>query len=68
MAEKNGQQHITSSKIKQVYFPIGNNTYHQLSILTPSEIMFELYDRTDEMRFNEERKKAKKCEDERETS
>ncbi|HBD9477303.1 TPA: type I-F CRISPR-associated protein Csy1, partial [Legionella pneumophila] len=32
---------ITSSKIKQVYFPMGNE-YHQLSVLSNSGMIFEL--------------------------
>lgn len=43
---------ITSSKIKQVYFPIGDN-YHLLSILHNSGLMFELRDRIDALRFSE---------------
>lgn len=46
---------ITSSKIKQVYFPIGK-TYHQLSILTNSGLVFELRKRLDKIRFSEETK------------
>ncbi|WP_413482873.1 type I-F CRISPR-associated protein Csy1 [Morganella psychrotolerans] len=40
------KQAITSSKIKQVYFPVFDNTagdnYHLLSVLTPSGLLFEL--------------------------
>jgi CRISPR-associated protein Csy1 len=54
---------ITSSKIKQVYFPIDNdmsNTeYHQLSILTPSGIVFDLRKRLDGMRFGDEIKASR---------
>ena len=39
-----GQQ-ITSSKIKQVYFPISDGEYHLLSVLTPSPLVFELKER-----------------------
>ena len=44
---------VTSSKIKQVYFPIDNN-YHQLSILTNSGMVFELRKRLNKIRFGED--------------
>jgi CRISPR-associated protein Csy1 len=44
---------ITSSKIKQVFFPVDNG-YHQLSILTNSGIVFELRKRLDNMRFGDD--------------
>lgn len=54
---------ITSSKIKQVYFPVskqqGKTDYHQLSLLTASGIVFELRQRLDNMRFGEEIKAAR---------
>ncbi|MFT6209381.1 MAG: CRISPR-associated protein Csy1, partial [Colwellia sp.] len=60
-------ENITSSKIKQVYFPLTKNTvtesaeddYHQLSVLTASGILFELRKRLDTMRFNDEIKIAR---------
>ena len=42
---------ITSSKIKQVYFPLADSSYHQLSILTNSGILFELRKRLNTIRF-----------------
>ena len=64
-----GSDMVTSSKIKQVFFPIvnhgasvqsGNDTdYHQLSILTASGIVFELRKRLDSMRFGDEIKLAR---------
>lgn len=59
---------ITSSKIKQIFFPVkekplinysDNNDYHQLSILTASGILFELRKRLDAMRFGDEIKVAR---------
>jgi CRISPR-associated protein Csy1 len=59
---------ITSSKIKQVFFPIADDfiaqqpiaeNYHQLSILTASGIVFELRKRLDGMRFGDEIKIAR---------
>ena len=56
---------ITSSKIKQVYFPIEkdmtNAQYHQLSILTPSGIVFDLRKRLDGIRFGDEIKASREC-------
>jgi len=56
---------ITSSKIKQVYFPVdskmANTQYHQLSILTPSGIVFDLRKRLDGMRFGDEIKALREC-------
>ena len=37
--------HVTSSKIKQVYFTLGNGQYHILSLLTPSALVYELKNR-----------------------
>ncbi|QRN03371.1 type I-F CRISPR-associated protein Csy1 [Legionella sp. MW5194] len=49
---------ITSSKIKQVYFPIGDD-YHLLSILHNSGLMFKLRDRIDALRFSDTVKKGR---------
>lgn len=43
---------ITSSKIKQVYFPVDND-YHLLSILSNSGMIFELRKRIDALRFSD---------------
>lgn len=48
----------TSSKIKQVYFPVGNS-YHQLSILSNSGLIFELRKRIDNLRFSEQVKEGR---------
>jgi CRISPR-associated protein Csy1 len=50
----------TSSLVKQVYFVV-DNTYHLLSILTPSNIMFKLKERIDHMRFSDEAKEAREA-------
>lgn len=56
---------ITSSKIKQVYFPVENDVanmeYHQLSILTPSGIVFDLRKRLDGIRFGDKIKASREC-------
>jgi CRISPR-associated protein Csy1 len=43
---------ITSSKIKQVYFP-ADGDYHQLSIVSNSGMIFELRNRIDALRFSD---------------
>jgi CRISPR-associated protein Csy1 len=55
---------ITSSKIKQVYFPLNVGTldatdYHQLSLLTASGVVFELRQRLDALRFGDAVKEAR---------
>lgn len=49
---------VTSSKIKQVYFPVEDD-YHQLSILTNSGIVYELRKRIDGIRFSDESKECR---------
>jgi len=63
---QSGGESITSSKIKQVYFPVDDDLvvgdqdkYHQLSILSPSGIMFDLRKRLDTLRFSDEVKAAR---------
>lgn len=52
MAE-GSQESITSSKIKQVYFPVDDD-YHQLSLLSNSGMIYQLRSRLDKMRFSDE--------------
>jgi len=52
MAESKGEN-ITSSKIKQVFFPVEQD-YHQLSILTNSGLIYHLRDKIDKLRFSDE--------------
>lgn len=54
MVESSGEN-ITSSKIKQVYFPVESD-YHQLSILTNSGLIYKLRERIDAIRFSEKNK------------
>lgn len=49
----------TSELVKQVYLPIENNSYHLLSILTPSISITELLRRIDSLQFSEETKQAR---------
>ena len=55
------QENITSSKIKQVYFPVDEDEYHLLSILSHSGHLFELRKRIDHLRFSEATKEAREC-------
>jgi CRISPR-associated protein Csy1 len=52
---------ITSEIVKQVYFPISENDYHLLSILTPSSLMFTLKQRINVLRFSDEAKTAREA-------
>lgn len=54
--KRDEKEAFTSDLVKQVYFPITNNEYHLLSVLSPSPIMFELSKRIREMKFSEEAK------------
>ena len=55
------QEMVSSSKIKQVYFPVDDGEYHLLSLLTHSGHLFELRKRIDAIRFGEESKIAREC-------
>jgi len=48
-------EQVTSSKIKQVYFPV-DDSYHQLSLLSNSGMIYELRRRIDQLRFSEKQK------------
>ncbi len=50
----------TSGKIKQVYFPVGES-YHLLSVLTPSNLMYKLKERINTMRFSDEAKEVREA-------
>lgn len=55
----NDQASVSSSKIKQVYFPITDGEYHLLSLLTHSGHLFELRKRLDALRFGDAVKEAR---------
>lgn len=55
---ENASENITSSKIKQVYFPV-DDYYHQLSLLTNSGMVYQLRSRLDKLRFSEEVKQLR---------
>lgn len=58
MVDSGEQENITSSKIKQVYFPVDED-YHQLSILSNSGLIYHLKKRIDTIRFGEEVKELR---------
>jgi len=49
---------ITSERVKQVYFPVGND-YHLLSLLTPSGLMYQLKQAINDIRFSEQAKQSR---------
>ncbi len=51
----------TDERIKQIYFPITDDNYHLLSILSPSNLMFKLKERINLMRFSDEAKTAREA-------
>jgi len=57
MIENSGSS-VTSSKIKQVFFPVGG-AYHQLSMLSNSGMIYQLRERIDGIRFSEATKELR---------
>lgn len=55
---ESSSEEVTSSKIKQVYFPVEED-YHQLSLLTNSGMLYELKERINAIRFGEDFKGVK---------
>lgn len=47
--KRTSEEKSTNSKIKQVYFPVADQQYHLLSLLTHSGHLFELRQRLDEL-------------------
>ncbi|MDA3940576.1 MAG: hypothetical protein PF693_14920 [Spirochaetia bacterium] len=58
---RGGKNQVTSTLLKQVYFPVTEHKYHLLSILTPSSIMFNLKERINTMRFSDEAKDVREA-------
>jgi len=50
----------TDNKLKQVFFPVDNESFHLLSVLTSSGLMFEATKRINKIRFLEGSKEEKK--------
>ena len=59
---------VTSSKIKQVYFPIEDDQYHLLSVLTNSGILFHMRHTIDRLRFGDDVKALRELKRENKTS
>lgn len=59
MIKQNDTTSKTDHLIKQVYFPIAQDEYHLLSILTPSGLITRLKQKIDQMRFSEQTKLSK---------
>ena len=52
---------FTDKLVKQVYFPVADNQYHLLSLLTPSGVITKLKSTIDAMRFSELASDARDC-------
>jgi len=61
IVKRNDPPTKTNSRIKQIYFPVENNSYHLLSILIPSGILYELKSRINQLHFSDETKVARKA-------
>lgn len=59
LIKPNEQSARTDRLVKQVYFPVAKDTYHLLSVLTPSGLITRLKKQIDAMRFSEATKQAK---------
>lgn len=59
MIGSSSEEFVTSSKIKQVYFPVEED-YHQLSILTNSGILYHLKKRVNAIRFGKDEEDKEK--------
>lgn len=58
--QDDGEGNKTSSRVKQVYFPVDGG-YHLLSVLTPSNVMYKVKERINTMRFSDEAKDAREA-------
>ena len=56
-----GNKTYSDRLVKQVYFPVADNQYHLLSLLTPSGVMTKLKTTVDAMRFSEQANQARDC-------
>lgn len=52
---------VTSDIVKQIYFPVSEDSYHLLSVLTPSSLMFTFKQRINVLRFSDETKAAREA-------
>lgn len=56
-----GNKIYSDRLVKQVYFPVTENQYHLLSLLTPSGVITKLKSTIDIMRFSEQASEARDC-------
>jgi len=59
--QSEGNKTYSDRLVKQVYFPVADNQYHLLSLLTPSGVMTKLKTTVDAMRFSEQTSQARDC-------
>lgn len=59
--QSDGNKTYSDRLVKQVYFPVADNQYHLLSLLTPSGVMTKLKTTVDAMRFSEQASQARDC-------
>ena len=57
--QSEGNKTYSDRLVKQVYFPVADNQYHLLSLLTPSGVMTKLKMTVDAMRFSESASEAR---------
>ncbi|NOT14120.1 MAG: type I-F CRISPR-associated protein Csy1 [Methylotenera sp.] len=57
--QSEGNKTYSDRLVKQVYFPVADNQYHLLSLLTPSGVMTKLKTTVDAMRFSEPASEAR---------
>ncbi len=59
--QSEGNKSYSDRLVKQVYFPVADNQYHLLSLLTPSGVITKLKTTVDAMRFSEQASQARDC-------
>ena len=69
IALKNPQEvESTENKLKQVFYPVDLESFHLLSVVTPSGLMFEIKERINDIRYFRKSKEAKKLKNKKEYS
>jgi CRISPR-associated protein Csy1 len=59
--QSEGNKTYSDKLVRQVYFPVADNQYHLLSLLTPSGVITKLKTTVDAMRFSEQASEARDC-------
>lgn len=54
-----GEEAVSSPRLKQVYFPLGNDDYHLLSVVMPSTLVYATRQRIESRLFSESAKAAR---------